>query len=452
MRPSPSFSIRRVVIAIVALMAAVLAVAAPAAAVDIKTLTTPAGIKLWLVEDHTAPVISVSFSFAGGSAQDPAGKEGLAQITASLLDQGAGPYDAAQFKARQEDIAVRLSFGMSVDRFGGTVRMLRAYREESVDLLRLALTEPRFDADSIQRLQRQFVSGLKQAEQSPNSVANRTLMRALFGQHPYGRPPDGTIAGIEAVTLDDLKMQVRRQFARDRLKLAIVGDLTPAEAVALVDRAFGQLPATTGEADAPAWTPGPGHPGGRTMVVERPVPQSVVLIAMPAVKRDDPDWYAALVMNHVLGGGGFSGRLMNEVREKRGLAYCAYSRLSPWRQAGLLIASTSTANERVAETIKIMREQLALMAKEGITETELADAKTYLDGSLAVSLDSTGSIAGLLLSMQTDGLPPDHLDRRKELIDRVSLDDVKRMAQRILREDPSVTVVVGRPKGVTATE
>jgi zinc protease len=443
---------RRLLIGIIALVTAALAAASPAAAVDIKTLATPAGIKLWLVEDRTAPVISISFSFDGGSAQDPAGKEGLAQITASLLDQGAGPYNAAQFKARQEDIAVRLSFGMSVDRFGGTVRMLRAYRDESVDLLRLALTEPRFDADSIQRLQRQFVSGLKQAEQSPNSVATRALMKAMFGQHPYARPTDGTIAGIEAITADDLKMQVRRQFARDRLKLAVVGDLTPDEAVALVDRAFGQLPATTGPADVPAWTSGQGHPGGRTIVVERPVPQSVVLIATPGIKRDDPDWYAGMVMNHVLGGGGFSGRLMNEVREKRGLAYGAYSRLSPYRQAGILVASAGTANERVAETIKIMREQLALMANEGITEAEAADAKTYLNGALALSLDSTGSIAGLLLTMQTDGLSPEHLTRRKALIDRVTLDDVKRMAQRILREDLSVTVVVGRPQGVTATE
>jgi zinc protease len=440
---------RRLLIAIVALAATALAVVAPAAAVDIKTLTTPAGIKLWLVEDRTAPVISISFSFDGGSAQDPVGKEGLAQITASLLDQGAGPYDAAQFKARQEDIAVRLQFGMSLDRFGGSVRMLRVYRDESVDLLRLALTEPRFDADAVQRLQHQFVSGLKQAEQSPNSVANRTLMKAMFGQHPYARPTDGTIAGIEAVTVDDLRMQARRQFARDRLKLAVVGDVTPEEAMALVDRAFGQLPATTGPGEAPAWTPGPGHPGGRTIVVERPVPQSVVLIGMPGIKRDDPDWYAGMLMNHVLGGGGFSGRLMNEVREKRGLAYGAYSRLAPYRQAGILVASAGTANERVAETIKIMREQLALMAREGITEAELADAKTYLNGSLALSLDSTGSIAGLL---HTDGLGPEHLTRRKALIDRVTLDDVKRMAQRILREDLSVTVVVGRPQGVTATE
>ncbi|TXL69562.1 insulinase family protein [Vineibacter terrae] len=443
---------RRAVIGIMAAIAAVICSALPAFAIDIKTLTTPGGIKLWLVEDRTAPVIAMSFSFEGGSAQDPAGKEGLAQLTASLLDQGAGTYDAAAFKRRQEDVAARLSFGVSVDRFGGTVRMLRQYREESVDLLRLALTEPRFDAESIRRLQRQFVSGLKQAEQSPSSVANRTLLKATFGQHVYGRPPDGTVAGIEAVMADDLRMQARRQFARDRLHLAIVGDITAEEAGALVDRAFGTLPATTGSPDVPPWTPAPDRPGGRTLVVERDVPQSVALIATPGIKRDDPDWYAATVMNHVLGGGGFSGRLMNEVREKRGLAYGAYSRLSTYRQAGLLIASVGTANERVAESVKIIREQLALLAKDGITEDELANAKAYLKGSLALTLDSTSSIAGLLHSMQVDGLPPEHMTRRNELIDRVTLDDVKRMAQRILRLDASVTVVVGKPQGIAATE
>ncbi|WP_178130710.1 pitrilysin family protein [Reyranella sp. CPCC 100927] len=442
---------RRFILGGIVAMMAVL-VTSPAFAIDIKTLTTPAGIKLWLVEDRTAPVIAISFSFEGGSAQDPAGKEGLAQLAASLLDQGAGPYDAAAFKGRQEDIAARLSFGVSVDRFSGSVRMLREYREQSIDLLRLALTEPRLDADSIQRLQRQFVSGLKQAEQSPGSVANRTLLKAVFGSHPYGRPADGTVAGIEAITVDDLRQQVKRQFARDRLRLAVVGDVTEAEIVALVDRAFGSLPATTGPADVPKWTPQASRPGGRTLVVAREVPQSVALIAMPSLKRDDPDWYAATIMNHVLGGGGFSGRLMNEVREKRGLAYGAYSRLSTYRQAGLLIASVGTANERVAESVKIIREQLALMATDGITEAELADAKTYLNGALALTLDSTKSIAGLLLSMQVDGLAPDHMTRRKELIDRVTLADVKRIAQRVLQLDATVTAVVGKPQGVTASE
>jgi zinc protease len=252
--------------------------------------------------------------------------------------------------------------------------------------------------------------------------------------------------------VEDLRMQARRQFARDRLRVAIVGAVDAQEAIALIERAFGDLPASTGAAEAPAWTPEAGQPGGRTLVVQRDYPQSVALISLPGIKRDDPDWYAAAVMNHVLGGGGFAGRLMTEVREKRGLAYGAYTQLATYREAGLLIASVATANERVAESIRIIREQLALMAQEGVSETELANAQTYLIGSLALSLDSTGSIAGLLHSMQVDGLPPEHLVRRKELIERVTQDDVLRMARRILRPDYAVTVVVGKPEGVTPTE
>jgi zinc protease len=442
--------LRRALLATLAV--ALVAPGGPANAIDIKALVTPAGIRAWLVEDRTAPVISISYSFEGGSAQDPAGKEGRAQLAAALLDQGAGPYDATAFTRRQEDVAARLGFGVSLDRFSGSVRMLRIYRGESIELLRLALTEPRFDADSLERLQRQFVSGLKRSEQSPTSVAGRTLMRATFAPHPYGRPVDGTIAGIEAITAGDLRAQVQRQFARDRLLIAIVGDVTADEAIAMIDRAFGGLPATTGTAEAPPWSPDPGRPGGRTIVIERDVPQSTVMITMPGIKRDDPDWYAAMLMNHVLGGGGFAGRLMNEVREKRGLAYGAYSHLSTYRRAGLLTASVGTANERVAQSIEIIREQFELMAKHGVTDTELSDAKAYLNGSIALSLDSTGSIAGLLHSMQVDGLPPDHMARRKGLIDRVTRDDVKRVADRILRIDPSVTVVVGRPQGITSTE
>jgi zinc protease len=437
---------------LVAVPAAFLAVAAPAGAVEVKALTTPAGIGLWLVEDRTAPVISMSFSFEGGAGQDPAGKEGLAQLMAALLDQGAGTYDAAGFKSRQDDLAARLGFSVSVDRFTGTVRMLRAYRDDSIALLRLALREPRFDGDAVQRARRQFVSGLRSKEQSPNAVAGRTLSRAMFGEHAYGRPADGTIGGIEAVTLEDLRAQARGQFARDRLRLAVVGDLTAAEAIELVDRAFGDLPASTGPAVVPPWSPGAERPGGRTLVVERDVPQSVVMIALPGIKRDDPDWYPAMIMNHVLGGGGFAGRLMNEVREKRGLAYGAYSRLSTYRGAGLLSASAATANERVAQTLQIMREQLALMAKDGVSDAELADAKAYLNGSLALAMDSTGAIAGLLHSMLIDGLTPEHLVRRKQLIDKVTREDVLRLARRLLREDAAVTVVVGKPQGVTATE
>lgn len=435
------------------LLAAIVAFAAPAVqAIDIKPLVTPGGIRYWLVEDSTVPIISVTFSMAGGAMLDPEGKEGAASLLSSVLDQGAGPHDADAFKTLQDDVAARLGFWAGAERFGGSLRMLRDSRSQSIDLLRLALTEPRFDAEAIERLRRATISGLRRSEESPGSIASRMLNRATFGEHPYGRQVDGTARSVGAVTLDDLKALARRQLTRNKLIVAVVGDTNAQDIGPLLDRAFGALPSGDSVPEAPAWSPAPTKPGGRLLVVQRSMPQSLALMSLPGIKRDDPDWYAATVMNYVLGGGGFNSRLMNEVRDRRGLAYGASSRLSYYAKGGLFTASVATMNQRIAESISIIRAQFASMAKDGVTERELAEAKQYLVGSLALTLDSTGSIAGLLHQMQVDNLAPDHLTRRKDLLEKVTADDVRRVARRLLREDALTIVVVGQPVGLTATE
>lgn len=435
------------------LLAAIVAFAAPAVqAIDIKPLVTPGGIRYWLVEDSTVPIISVTFSMAGGAMLDPEGKEGAASLLSSVLDQGAGPHDANAFKTLQDDVAARLGFWAGAERFGGSLRMLRDSRSQSIDLLRLALTEPRFDAEAIERLRRATISGLRRSEESPGSIASRMLNRATFGEHPYGRQVDGTARSVGAVTLEDLKALARRQLTRNKLLVAVVGDTNAQDIGPLLDRAFGALPSGDSVPEAPAWSPAPTKPGGRLLVVQRSMPQSLALMSLPGIKRDDPDWYAATVMNYVLGGGGFNSRLMNEVRDRRGLAYGASSRLSYYAKGGLFTASVATMNQRIAESISIIRAQFASMAKDGVTERELAEAKQYLVGSLALTLDSTGSIAGLLHQMQVDNLAPDHLTRRKDLLEKVTADDVRRVARRLLREDALTIVVVGQPIGLTATE
>ena len=435
------------------LLAAVVTLAAPAAqAIDIKPMVSPGGIRYWLVEDSTAPVISISFSTAGGAILDPKGKEGAASLLSSVLDQGAGPHDAAAFKTLQDDAAARLGFWAGAERFGGSLRMLREARTQSVDLLRLALTEPRFDAEAIERLRRATISGLRRNEESPGSIASRTLNRATFGEHPYGRQVDGTAKSVGAITFEDLKALAARQLTRNKLIVAVVGDTNAQEIGPLLDRAFSALPAGEAVPEAPNWSPPPTKPGGRLLLVSRPMPQSLALMSLPGMKRDDPDWYAATLMNYVLGGGGFNSRLMNEVRDRRGLAYGASSRLTYYAKGGVLTASVATMNERVAESISIIRAQFDSMAKDGITDRELTEAKQYLVGSLALTLDSTGSIAGLLHQMQVDGLTPDHLTRRKELIEKVTADDVRRVARRLLREDALTVVIVGQPVGLKATE
>lgn len=418
-----------------------------ASAIDIKQITTPLGIKAWLVEDKSTPVIALSFSFVGGTASDPAGFSGSTDLMANLLTDGAGTLGAQAFRQRQEDAAASLGFSASLDRLNGSLRVLSANRDEGFELLRLAMVEPRFEPTMIDQRRAQTIASLNQAAQRPASVAGRTLMATLFAGHPYAADPEGTREDLAKISADLLKKRAAAVLLRNGVTIAAVGDITEAELARQIDRTFGALPAGTSPALPPQWEP-PTKP--RTVVVERPVPQSAMLMALPGIARDDPDWYAALVMNHVLGGGGQQSRLFNEVREKRGLAYSVSSGLRTYKRAALLVIQTGSANERVAEAIRVIKTEMARLRNDGITEQELTDAKTYLSGALALSLDSSGAIAALLHSMQVDGLSPDHLTRRATLIAAVKLDDVRKVARRLLRDETLTTVVVGKPVGVAA--
>ena len=430
-----------------ALLIAALCLPAAAGAVDIKVVTTTLGLKAWLVQDKSAPAVSLSFSFASGTASDPAGQSGVTNLMATLLTDGAGSLSSQAFRQRQEDLAASLGFSASLDRLGGTLRVLSANREEGFELLRMALTQPRFDADMIEQRRSQIIASLNQANQRPSSVAARTLMAAEFAGHPYANDPDGTPDDLKKLTAQNFKQRAAALLIRSGLIVAAVGDIDEKDLARLLDRAFGSLPQGTPLPLPPEWKP---PVKARTIVVERPVPQSTVLMALPGVARDDPDWYAALIMNHILGGGGQQSRLFHEVREKRGLAYGASSSLRVYKRAALLVISTASANERVGEAIRVVRAELARLRLEGPTELELADAKTYLAGALALSLDSSGAIAGLLHSMQADNLAPDHLTKRGALIAAVKIDDVRRLARRLLRDEAVTTVVVGKPVGITA--
>jgi zinc protease len=430
-----------------ALLIAALWLPAAAGAVDIKVVTTPLGLKAWLVQDKSAPAVSLSFSFASGTASDPAGQSGVTNLMATLLTDGAGSLSSQAFRQRQEDLAASLGFSASLDRLGGTLRVLSANREEGFELLRMALTQPRFDTDMIEQRRSQIIASLNQANQRPSSVAARTLMEAEFAGHPYANDPDGTPDDLKKLTAQNFKQRAAALLIRSGLIVAAVGDIDEKDLARLLDRAFGSLPQGTPLPLPPEWKP---PVKARTIVVERPVPQSTVLMALPGVARDDPDWYAALIMNHILGGGGQQSRLFHEVREKRGLAYGASSSLRVYKRAALLVISTASANERVGEAIRVVRAELARLRLEGPTEPEMADAKTYLAGALALSLDSSGAIAGLLHSMQADNLAPDHLTKRGALIAAVKIDDVRRLARRLLRDEAVTTVVVGKPVGITA--
>jgi zinc protease len=421
---------------------------APAGAVTIDRVVSPGGIEAWLVQDHTLPIITLELSFSGGASTDPQGKDGLATMTTALLDEGAGPLDSQEFQGRAEDLASSVRFSASQDYVTGALSTIKANTEASFELLRLALTEPRFDAEAVTRIRGDLIANAARRLENPNAIVSRVWWRNAFPDHPYGRPTDGTASDLAAITEADLKQFVRDRFARDALKIGVVGDISPDDLKPLLDKTFGALPATAAPLERREVT---AENGGVLLLVKKPIPQSVASFGQPGIKRSDPDWYAATIDNYVLGGGGFAARLMMEIREKRGLAYGVGTYLIPLAQTGVVLGSVATQNDRVAESIELIREEWKRMRDNGPTAEELASAKTYLTGSFALQFDSTGRIAGTLVQLQQDGLGIDFLDKRNALIDAVSLEDARRVARRLYAPAALAFAVVGSPTKLAPT-
>lgn len=419
-----------------------------AGAVTIERVTSPRGIEAWLVEDHALPVVALRFAFPGGAALDPAGKSGLAAMAAGLLDEGAGPYDTAAFKTQLEDLVTDLRFEAGRDETGGSFRTIKGNLAQALDLLRVALVAPRFEPDAIERVRGEFVASLSQQAQSPRALSGRLWMRDAFEDHPYGENVDGTVQSVRTISREDLIGFAAQRLRRAGLVIGAVGDVTRGELAALVDEVFGELPA--GGDQVRIAEARPAENGG-LLITRRPVPQSAVTFGQVGPKRDDPDWYAARLVNDILGGGGFRGRLMKEIRERRGLAYGVSTELVSFRHAGLILGSVATENARVAQLIALIREEWRHMRDDGPTEAELDAAKTYLIGSFPLTLDTSERIASVLVEMQREKLGIDYLDRRAALLDKVTLGQARRVAHRLLDPDGLTFAVVGDPADLTPT-
>jgi zinc protease len=424
------------------LVAALVAWGGAAQAVTIEAVESAHGIKAWLVEDHSLAVVTIDASFTGGAALDPAAKAGLANLTCDLLDEGAGELDSTAYQGKLEDLATSLDFGAGADTIGVNLRSVTQNLAPSLALLHLALAAPRFDPAAVARVKGQLLASLASADRQPRAIADRQWRAAMFGDHPYARRLRGTPETVAAIGVDDLRGLVRDRFAKDVLLIGVVGDITPDQLKPLLDATFGDLP---DHAAAAAPPPLAIRTAGETVLAKFAIPQSVVVFGQPGIQRDDPDWYAALIVNDVLGGGGFSSRLTEEVREKRGLAYSVYSALEPMAEGGVIAGGVGTENAHVAESIALVRSEWQRMSDGGPTDQELAAAKTYLTGSFPLNLDSTGRIASALVEMMRDKLGIDYLDRRSGLIDAVTLDDAKRVAKRLLDPAALTFVVVGSP-------
>lgn len=420
--------------------------ALPARAVDIQRVVSPGGIEAWLVRDPTLPLIALEFRFRGGSASEPAGKRGVGSLAIDLLREGAGDLDASAFARALDEDSISIGFGIGGDTISGGLRVLNEKRARGVELLRLALTQPRFDAAAVERVRTRQLTAYSREAEEPRSLVRRAFMAAAFPDHPYGRDLESLIAGTRAATVEEMRGFLAARMARDNLMVGVVGDITPAELAPLLDTLFGSLPARSepiGVAEQP-----PRIASERTIVIRRPLPQSIQMFGAPGLKRDDPDWFAALLVNYVLGGGGFNSRLMTEVREKRGLTYGVSTGLSPFDNSALILGSSSTENGRAAQALDIIRAEWRRMGEEGPSAEELENAKAYATGSFPLGLDSSASVARLLVSMQYDRLPIDYLAKRDALIRSVTLDDARRVARRLFASPGFLTVIVGEPQGI----
>ncbi len=417
----------------------------PASAMQIQNVVSKKGIEAWLVEDHSRPILSLQFAFKGGSTQDPDGKSGVATFVSGMLDEGAGDLDSQGFQRRLEELAAKMSFSANYDNFSGSFQTLTQNREEAVKLLRAALTDPHFDAEDANRIREQLLANLRLEEKDPDKISSIEWYKLAFGSHPYGRSSNGTVDSIQAITPDDLKAYRKRIFARDNLKVAVVGDIDAKQLGELLDTVFGDLPEKGDLKLVPEVTLANV---ARQRVVAMPNPQSVVQFGFQGLKRKDPDFIPAFILNYVVGGGGFSSKLMQEVREKRGLAYGVYTYLYPLDHAGIFAGGVATENKSVAQSLDLIRAELERVSKEGLTDAELRQAKDYLIGSYALRFDTSGKIAAQLLAIQLDGLGADYIERRNGEIDAVTVDDVKRVAKRLLEPKNLIVTVVGEPEGV----
>ncbi|MCG8511669.1 MAG: insulinase family protein [Rhodospirillales bacterium] len=422
-----------------------LPLALPAEAFDIKRVKSAGGIEAWLIEDHSNPIISMRFAFRGGASLDPDGKEGLAEMVSGLLDEGAGPLDSRGFQKKLEDLAITLRFNAGRDTFGGRLLTLTQNRDAAFDLLRLALTSARFDPEPVERIRGQIQANLRRQAEDPDVIARRKMFANLFPGHPYGQPVSGTPDSIAAISADDLREFVSRRIAKKGVVIGVVGDITAQDLGVALDWVFGDLPAAGADWAVPDV---PVNDGGGVTVVDMDVPQSSIIFGQPGLKRNHPDYYTAYVLNHILGGGGFTSRLYKEVREKRGLAYSVYSALLPLDHAGLFFGGAGTRNDRAGNTVEIIKTEWARMAAEGPTTEELADAKLFLTGSFPLRFSSSARIAAILVAIQLDDLGIDYLDRRNALIEAVTLEDIKRVASELLDSEKLTFVISGKPDGL----
>lgn len=413
----------------------------------VQEVKTDSGYTAWLVEDHSLPVVTVKMSFEkSGAAYDPAGKDGTASFLTQMLDEGAGDMDSLAFHQALESNAIRFAAEAGQDMITVSMQTLSEHKDEAMELLLAALTKPRFDEEATARIRASIISDLTALEEEPNYIASRAWKQAAFNGSPYARLRRGTPATVKAITRDDLRLFAKEHFfAGTAPVISVVGDITPEEVRewALPPLAKGAASQAIADITLPDGTDNP-------VLVKHNVPQTVVLASLPALRRDDPKFYALQVLNHIIGGDSIVSRLGSEVRNKRGLAYHIGSGIEVMDHASFLSASFATRNAQTAEALAIFNSVLQDVRDNGITEQELADAKSFITGSFPLEFDTQNELAGYLIGIQHFHLGIDYLDKRNAYISNVTREEVNALAKQLFAHKPLV-VMAGNPENITPT-
>lgn len=409
----------------------------------VERVTTASGIEAWLVREPSIPMLAFQAVWRGGRNLDPQGKEGRQSLALALLTEGAGDLDSEAFQGELRRRSISMGFGADRDYTSLDIRVLNQQRDRAFELLRLALTHPRFDAEPVQRLKAQALVAAQRAKSNPSSIANERLFKEAFPDHVYGRPSQPAPESLAALTVEDFKEGIAAAFSSRDIVIGAVGDIEPGELARLIDTAFSGLPERPLPPLPPRVVP---RMAAKPILLPYNNPQSNVLFALPGLLRDDPDYYAASVLAYVVGGGGLTSQLAEEIREKRGLVYTVGLQLVPMPSAGLIYGSLGTRNEQAAEALKLVRQVLRRVGREGITAEEIKSAKAYLTGSFPLRLTSNAAIAGMLTAIQLSKLGPDYMDRYAGYIEAVTPEDIKRVAAKLFGgEGDMLVIAIGQP-------
>jgi zinc protease len=410
---------------------------------DIQEVTSPSGITAWLVKDKTLPIISLSFSFKNaGSKQDPAELQGLAQLASNTMDEGAGDIESDAFQGELQDKSITLRYRSGRDHFGGSLKTLSKYQDRAFELLRLSLTQPRFDPAPVKRMAQANQARIRRSQSDPQWVAARIMNDKAYNGHPYALNSGGTLTTLDKITPYDLQGFAKDRLAKDNLVVAVAGNISVDDLKVVLDHVFAALP---DKAKLKTIADTSVQNTGKTFLYTKDIPQSIIQISQPGIGRKSPDYYTAQVMNFVLGSSGFGSRLTEEIREKRGLTYGIYSYMNDMNHVQTLNVSTSTENKNAETMIDLIRTEWQKLRDSPVSVEELKNAKSYLIGALPLSMTSTNKISGLMLSLMLDDLPSDYLSKRNAQINAVSAQDIQTFTRKTLNSQNWISVIVGNP-------